>query len=400
MKLFGTSNRAKYANPRKSRLWLLPLLLLLPMLALFAVYRAEVKPAPRKDPLPAPPTAQQPVPEPGTSDVQVIVPNVTPLKPPAELPHEKPVETLQPRSYRDGVYNVLLCGTDDDGLRTDTILIAHLDANDHSTALMSVPRDTLIESGGGLRKLNSIYNGGGEAGMERLCATLHTLLGFPVDAYVLVDFDAFRQTVDLIGGVWFDVPQDMYYHDPAQELLIDLKAGYQCLNGEQSMGLVRYRKGYATQDIQRTRVQQDFLRAMAQQTLSIGNLGKLKELVQIILEHVQTDLSIGNILYFAQALMDCDLSETESHTIEGQGLTIQGGSYYPLFDWSILEIVNASFNPFDTPITASHIRVLTPSAAEYYYLSPPPAPEPEPEPELPPEDPLEPESTASDDLWG
>ena len=79
---------------------------------------------------------------------------------------------------------------------------------------------------------------------------------------MLVNLEAFRETVDLVGGVEFDVPQDMYYQDPTQNLHIDLKAGKQLLDGEKAMELVRFRKGYASQDIQRTKVQQEFLNDM------------------------------------------------------------------------------------------------------------------------------------------
>ena len=102
--------------------------------------------------------------------------------------------TEQPKALQDGVYNILICGTDDDGTRTDTIIIAHLDANDHTVALLSIPRDTPVATGGGgLMKINSVYAGGGKDGMERLAARLKDLLGFPVDGYVLVDLEAFQR---------------------------------------------------------------------------------------------------------------------------------------------------------------------------------------------------------------
>ena len=73
-------------------------------------------------------------------------------------------------------------------------------------------------------------------GMARLSKRLGAMLGFELDGYVLVNLEAFRETVDLVGGVEFDVPQDMYYQDPTQNLHIDLKAGKQLLDGEKSHG--------------------------------------------------------------------------------------------------------------------------------------------------------------------
>lgn len=161
---------------------------------------------------------------------------------------------------------------------------------------------------------------------------------------------------------------DMYYSDPSQDLLIDLKAGEQKLDGKQAMGLVRFRKGYASQDIQRTKVQQEFLKALAKQCLSLENLtaAKLKEYAEIFEENVVTDLSVGNMLYFAQQLMKCDFDAMKTYTIEGEGAMINGVSYYPLYASSIVKIVNESFNPYDVDLTVANVNVVTPEVARTF----------------------------------
>ena len=276
-----------------------------------------------------------------------------------------------PASHREGVYNILICGTDDDGYRTDTIIVAHLDEETHDVALMSVPRDTVVLTGnGGIMKINSVYAGGGADGMARLSKRLGAMLGFELDGYVLVNLEAFRETVDLVDGVEFDVPQDMYYQDPTQNLHIDLKAGKQLLDGEKAMELVRFRKGYASQDIQRTKVQQEFLRALAKKVLSVSSLTKLKEFADVFSTYVTTDLTVGNMLYFAKALMQC--------TLEGEGAMINGGSYYPLYAGKLVQVVNESFNPYDAPVTLDTVNVITPETARSYQK--PAEPEPAEEP--------------------
>ena len=76
-------------------------------------------------------------------------------------------ETELPASHQTGVYNILICGTDDDGYRTDTIIVAHLNETTHDVALMSVPRDTVVLNGsGGIMKINSVYAGGGADGIS------------------------------------------------------------------------------------------------------------------------------------------------------------------------------------------------------------------------------------------
>ena len=288
-------------------------------------------------------------------------------------------ETELPASHQTGVYNILICGTDDDGYRTDTIIVAHLNETTHDVALMSVPRDTVVLNGsGGIMKINSVYAGGGADGMARLSKRLGAMLGFELDGYVLVNLKAFRETVELVGGVEFDVPQDMYYNDPSQDLYINLKAGKQTLDGEKAMELVRFRKGYASQDIQRTKVQQEFLRALAKKVLSVSSLTKIKEFADVFSTYVTTDLTVGNMLYFAQALMKCDFDSMKTYTLEGEGAMINGGSYYPLYAGKLVQVVNESFNPYDAPVTLDTVNVITPEAARSYQK--PAEPEPAEEP--------------------
>ena len=344
----------------------------------FAAWKLLVKPVERPAvSAPEPPAAGPETPE----------PSVVPVTPQEEEPEKTPEEdedvpAEQPKALRDGVYNILICGTDGDGTRTDTIIIAHLDANNHTVALLSIPRDTPVATGnGGLMKINSVYAGGGADGMQRLAARLNSLLGFPVDGYVLVDLEAFKKTVDLVGGVDFDVPQDMNYEDASQNLYIHLQKGMQHLNGEQAMGLVRFRKGYASQDIQRTQVQQQFLKALAKQCLSVSSLTKLKEFADIFAEYVTTNLTTGNMVWFGKELLACDFDSMQAYTAEGAGAMINGASYYPLYAGRLLEIVNAAFNPYDAPIASGSLNVVTPEQAYSYQKQPDPEPEAPEEPE-------------------
>ena len=410
MKLFGNRRRAAHAAPRQklprgTRAAIIAVCVVLALTGgVFAAWKLLVKPVQR-------PSLSQPDPEPVSEpdEAKPSVIHVTPHE--TEQPEEEPgpdVPTEQPKALQDGVYNILICGTDDDGTRTDTIIIAHLDANDHTVALLSIPRDTPVATGGGgLMKINSVYAGGGKDGMERLAARLKDLLGFPVDGYVLVDLEAFQKTVDLVGGVEFDVPMDMNYEDPSQNLYIHLQKGLQTLDGEQAMGLVRFRKGYATQDIQRTQTQQQFLKALAKQflkalakqCLSVSSLTKLREFADIFSQYVTTNLTTGNMVWFGKELLSCDFDNMKTYTAEGEGAMINGASYYPLYAGKLLSVVNEAFNPYDTPISAGSLTVITPETAYSYQKQADPAPEipetpeateaPDETPGLPAEDPAE-----------
>ena len=391
MKLFGNRRRAAHAAPRQklprgTRAAIIAVCVVLALTGgVFAAWKLLVKPVQR-------PSLSQPDPEPVSEpdEAEPSVIRVTPHE--TEQPEEEPepdVPTEQPKALQDGVYNILICGTDDDGTRTD-----------HTVALLSIPRDTPVATGGGgLMKINSVYAGGGKDGMERLAARLKDLLGFPVDGYVLVDLEAFQKTVDLVGGVEFDVPMDMNYEDPSQNLYIHLQKGLQTLDGEQAMGLVRFRKGYATQDIQRTQTQQQFLKALAKQCLSVSSLTKLREFADIFSQYVTTNLTTGNMVWFGKELLSCDFDNMKTYTAEGEGAMINGASYYPLYAGKLLSVVNEAFNPYDTPISAGSLTVVTPETAYSYQKQADPAPEipetpetteaPDEIPDLPAEDPAE-----------
>lgn len=410
MKLFGNRRRAEHAEKQPLSRGLRVVLIvcaavLLLSSSVFAAWKLLVKPAERKEPDTTAQADPLPAEEPETEPPVV---HVVPKTEQAEDEPEEEIETEQPKSLRDGIYNILICGTDDDGTRTDTIIIAHLDTTDHTVALLSIPRDTPVATGnGGIMKINSVYAGGGADGMQRLSGRLRELLGFPVDGYVLVNLDAFKKTVDLVGGVEFDVPQDMDYEDASQDLYIHLKAGLQRLDGEKAMELVRFRKGYASQDIQRTQVQQQFLKALAKQCLSVSSLSKLKEFADIFAEDVTTDLTVGNMIWYGKELMACDFDSMQTYTAEGEGAMVNGGAYYPLYAGRLLEIVNKSFNPYDAAISASSLTVITPELAASYQKptaqpetpAEEPAPDDPEQPETPdePTEPAEPEEPAPED---
>lgn len=285
-------------------------------------------------------------------------------EPPVQEEESDDVEVMtpseEPRSYADGIYNILICGTDNDGYKSDTIILANLNTNDHSVSLLSIPRDTLIYCDYPIPKINAAYTAGG---VENLKAHLAKLLGFPVDGYVVVDLEAFVEIVDLVGGVEFDVPVDMFYNDPTQDLYINLQKGMQLLDGEHAMQMVRYRN-YNAADLKRISVQQDFLRALAKKCLSIGSLTKIREYAEIVVNYVKTDLTLGNIIWFGEELLQCDFDQMKTYTPGGDTAWVNGASCYALWPNSLLKTLNESFNPFDRPLATSDISVR-------------PAPEPE-----------------------
>ena len=256
-------------------------------------------------------------------------------------------------------YNILLYGVDNDAGGSDTNMLMRFDAENKTVDIVSLPRDTLMSNG---HKLNSSYNNGGT---EKLRSNIEDMLGVPVDFYVSVDLKGFIALIDQIGGVEFDVPCDMDYDDPYQDLHIHFKAGLQKLNGQQAMEVVRFRHnndntGYGgRQDLGRIGTQQAFLKTVAQKLMKLENVPAMAE---TFLKYVKTDLTLGNLMWLAnQALSMGGTDAISFATLPGDGAGwYKGKSFYTLYPEQVLEMTNSMLNPYATDITADEQNILVP----------------------------------------
>lgn len=259
--------------------------------------------------------------------------------------------------HRDGCASILLAGTDADGGRTDTMMLLYLDKDAGEMNLLSLPRDTYTSMDISVPKLNAVYGvgGGGKEGMEKLLDYAEECVGYRPDGYILVDLDGFARLVNLMGGVRFNVPVDMQYDDPAQDLHIDLKAGEQKLNGEEAMWVVRYRSGYAMADLQRVQVQRDFMRAALDQWLTAGNLWKAPAAATLITTNTTTDLSLRELSWIAKTAKAIGTDDMRTDTLPGEAAYVGDGSYYILWPETTAGLVNEHYNPYREDVSPSSI---------------------------------------------
>ena len=169
----------------------------------------------------------------------------------------------------------------------------------------------------------------------------------------------------------FYVPQDMNYDDPWQDLHIHLKEGLQVLDGEKAMELVRFRR-YAEGDIKRVEVQQNFMKALIKECLSLEHWGKIKAYIDLALENVQTDLEFGSVVWFAaQALglngtAALNMDNIYTCTIPGNywnsawsRATHNEQSYVTIYPKQVVELVNERFNPYEQKVTTSMLDAMS-----------------------------------------
>ena len=248
------------------------------------------------------------------------------------------------RSHRErkpGFYTILVSGVDDGNGNSDTNILVAVDTGQGAIYGVSIPRDTKAVWNGKNHKINAAY---GSGGMDKLADVISGQLGIPVDNTILVDLKGFVALVDAIGGVDFNVPIDMDYEDPYQDLYIHIPKGMQHLSGSEAIKVVRFREGYASQDIGRMETQQKFLKAVAKQTLKVSNLGKIDDFVRIFQKYVKTDLTLGNLAWLGSEAISIGADNIEFSTLPG--VWNSKDSYIHLDREATLALVNEHLNPY------------------------------------------------------
>lgn len=238
---------------------------------------------------------------------------------------------------------VLLMGvsTDNGGKLTDTIIIGTYDPKNQKASLLSIPRDTFVgknpQTGTGSDKINAIYQKSPEKTLEKV----NELTGLDIKYYMVIDNQALIKLVDVIGGVEFEVPYvpgGMVYDDTSQNLHINLQSGLQVLDGDKAEQLLRYRHGnwdsktgrylgtypeeYGGNDYGRMRTQREFIIATVKQTIQAKNILKIKDIIDIAYEYVETNLSISAVKDYVPYAININIEDIRSEVLPG-------GSYGP-----------------------------------------------------------------------
>ena len=267
------------------------------------------------------------------------------------------------RTRRKYCYNILVSGLDDDNGGSDTNILVRFDVPNKRIDLVSLPRDTLLHNEYRNNKLNFAYAKGGT---ELLMEQIENLLGVPVDFYVTVNLKGFIALVDQIDGVDFDIPINMDYDDPYQDLHIHFTKGPRHLNGQGAMEVVRFRHnndgtGYGTEDIGRIGTQQAFLKAVAKQLLQIGNVKNIPALVDIFCTYVKTDLTTGNLVWLGNEALNIGTENIHFATLPGDGSGYYNKqSVYVLDAQATCDLVNEALNPYNEALTLEDMDILVP----------------------------------------
>lgn len=280
-----------------------------------------------------------------------------------------------PEVKKQDNYNILVMGHDRAASLTDVIMLINYNVAEQSVTIMQFPRDTYVTVGDYYyHKINGLYNyciaevrdeGSSDPekdGCVRMAEYLEKNLAVTIHYSAVMDLDGFEGIVDAIGGVDMYVPQDMYYTDPGQNLYINLKEGYQHLDGNKAEQFVRYRSGYVTGDIGRGNAQKLFISAfISSLTKSLANAdaSMITNLAGNVINYVSTDMTVADVVYLGKCFLGIGKSggvkmeNISMMTMPGAATMYNGASVFVMNKAYVAEIINDYYNIYDYDIRNS-----------------------------------------------
>jgi len=242
----------------------------------------------------------------------------------------KPTDGVSPMP--DKRVNVLVIGVAKN--LSDTIMMASYDMEKDKVDIFSIPRDTYYPRKGynhaAQKKVNAVY---GSSGAEGLVKAVEDITKMDIDYYVQFDYEAVKAIVDGLGGLKVEVPNDMNYDDPADDLHIHFKKGQVVKNGEDIVKLLRWRKnnkggGYKEGDLGRIKMQQQIVKLGMEKVINGNIVANFLKLQSPITKYVKTSMTPKEMMYFANKAKDINSESIFFHTVPGNPKTMEGLSFF------------------------------------------------------------------------
>lgn len=227
--------------------------------------------------------------------------------------------------------SILFMGVDDSDTRnegnsrSDAMILATFNKKEHSVDLLSIPRDSYVyvpEVDRQTKITHAHAYGGAQASVE----TVENFLNVPVDYYAEINFNAFMDIIDTLGGIDVEVPYELYEQNSKdQKDAIHLEEGMQELNGEEALALARTR--HYDNDIERGKRQQEIIKAMITKASSAGSVFKYDALIQDVGDNLSTSLTFDQIKSFISYGTSNDL-KINTLNLDGTGGKLSDGIWY------------------------------------------------------------------------
>lgn len=237
--------------------------------------------------------------------------------------------------------SILLLGVDDseargqgdEHSRTDAIMLATLNPKERSVKLVSIPRDAYLyipEIG----KKDKVAHAHLYGGVRSTVETLEQLLEIPIDYYLKMNFNAFIDVVDELGGIEVEVPYERIEKDENDGNSIHLKPGLQTLDGRHALALARTRK--LDSDVDRGKRQQMIVEAMIDKAASVSAVLKYGNVIEAIGNNMKTNMTFKEMMSFVEYGKG-GLPRIDNHVLEGEDDWTYG-YYYLVSDESVSDL--------------------------------------------------------------
>lgn len=252
-------------------------------------------------------------------------------------------------------YGVLVLGKDYDSNRTDAIICVYFNYDTGSVSTLQIPRDTYVTDGDYTGRINTLLPryretaaGGGSAdpldvGIHSLMTKITDDFGVPLNGYIFIDSEAVEAVTDAVGGVTLNVPTDIDYTDKARGIDLHLKEGTQRLDGAQAAQFIRYRQGYPQSDIGRINAQKLYAAAMLDKLMGFSSVTTAVNVVNALAAYIKTDLTAERLSLLATKLFLADKDSVVMYTLPGDGVTVNGASYYGTYTDKLATILSNGF---------------------------------------------------------
>ena len=238
--------------------------------------------------------------------------------------------------------SILFVGIDDseareqgsDHSRSDALMLATLNNKDKSVKLLSIPRDSYvyIPYVGHEDKITHAHAFGGT---QATIDTVENLLNVPVDYYYRLNFDAFIEIVDALGGIKVNVPYALHELYENDKRTVNLKPGKQLLNGREALALARTR--HQDSDIKRGERQQMILEAIIKKASSVTSLTKYDDILAAVGNNMKTNMTFDEMKSLA-AYIKGGMPKVDSLSLKGYDDMSTGVYYYKLDTNNLAEI--------------------------------------------------------------
>jgi len=221
------------------------------------------------------------------------------------------------------------------GARSDALMVATLNEKENSIKLLSIPRDSyvFIPSQQMYDKITHAHAYNGVVGTVE---TVEELLEIPIDYYVKMNFHAFIDVVDALGGIEAEVPYEVVELDSNDKRSVHLKPGRQTLNGEEALALARTRR--MDSDLERGKRQQEIMKAIFQKATSVSAFSKYGDLIDAVGKNMTTDITFSEFKALMNYFSISSGVDIESIQLKGSDSYINGVYYYQLDEQNLLEI--------------------------------------------------------------